>query len=206
MILIPVYKIMENEDPESNNVVTGFLLVMTWVDDCRYFGTTELVEECVKAITDNCKCTMEGVSKEFVSIQMDQDVNTHSFVLAQQDYWDKAVIWFKEVFGDKGPKIRLIPLSPADEKLLVKPTAEEIKAAEHLPYPNLLGVVQCPSNYTKLEIKYAMSILSRHRTKWGLNHFRILMKSLEYEWSTRKMGIKYCGKGEDKNKTKKIHW
>ena len=45
MILIPVYKIMENEDPESNNVVTGFLLVMTWVDDGRYFGTTELVDE-----------------------------------------------------------------------------------------------------------------------------------------------------------------
>jgi hypothetical protein len=33
--------------------------------------------------------------------------------------------------------------------------------------------VQYPSNYTKLEMKYAMSILSRHRTKWGLNHFRV---------------------------------
>ncbi len=63
----------------------------------------------------------------------------------------------------------MIPLFPADEKLLVEPTVEEIKAAEHLPYPNLLGVVQYPSNYTKLEMKYAMSILSRHRTKWGLN-------------------------------------
>ena len=49
------YKIMENDDPESNNAVTGFLLVITWVDDYRYFGTTELVEECEKAITDNCK-------------------------------------------------------------------------------------------------------------------------------------------------------
>ena len=76
MILIPVYKIVKNEDPESNNAVTGFLLVITWVDDCRYFSTTELVEEYEKAITDNCKCTMEGVSKEFVSIQLDQDINT----------------------------------------------------------------------------------------------------------------------------------
>ena len=200
MILIPVYKIVENEDPESNNAVTGFLLVITWVDDCRYFGTTELVEECEKAITDNCKCTIEGVSKEFVSIQLDQDINTRTFELTQQDYWDNAVIRFKEFFGEKGPKVRLIPLSPADEKLLVEPTAEEIKAAEHLPYPNLLEVVQYPSNYTKLEMKYAMSILSRHRTKWGLNHFKILMKSLEYGWSTRVMGLKYCGKAEDKDK------
>ena len=94
----------------------------------------------------------------------------------------------------------MIPFSPADEKLLVEPTAEEIKAAEHLPYPNLLEVVQYLSNYTKLELKYAMSRLSRHRTKWGLNHFKILKKSLEYGWSTRVMGLKYCGKAEDKDK------
>jgi hypothetical protein len=154
------YKIMENNDPESENAVTGFLLVITWVDDCRYFGTTELVEEYEKTITSNCKCTMDGVSKEFVSIRLDQDINAHTFVLTQEGYWEKAVIRFKKFFGEKGPKIRLIPLSPADEKLLVEPTAEEIKTAEHLPYPNLLGVVQYPSNYTKLEMKYAMSILS----------------------------------------------
>ncbi len=35
------YKIMENDDPESKNVVTDFLLVIAWVDDCRYFGTAE---------------------------------------------------------------------------------------------------------------------------------------------------------------------
>ena len=115
---------------------------------------------------------MEGVSKEFVSIQLNQGINTHSFVLTQQNYWDKAVIRFKEFIGEKGPTICLIPLSPADEKLLVEPTAEEIKAAEHLPYPNLLEVVQYPSNYTKLEMKYAMSILSRHRTKWGVEPFQ----------------------------------
>ncbi len=92
--------------------------------------------------------------------------------------------------GEKGPTQRLIPLSPADEKLLVESTASEIKEAEKLPYPNLLGVVQYPSNYTKLEMKYAMSILSRHRTKWGLNHFKILIKALEYGWSTRKFGLK----------------
>ncbi len=77
---------MENDDPESNNAVTGFLLIITWVDDWRYFGTTELVEEYEKASTDKCKCTIEGVSKEIVSIQLDQDINTHTFVLTQQDY------------------------------------------------------------------------------------------------------------------------
>ncbi len=54
-------------------------------------------------------------------------------------------------------------MSPLDEKLLVEPSDEEIKAAEHLPYPNLLGVVQYPSIFTKVEMKYSMSVLSRHR-------------------------------------------
>jgi hypothetical protein len=61
-------------------------------------------------------------------------------------------------------------------------------------------VVQYPSNYTKLEMKYAMSVLSRHRAKWGITHFKILLKSLEYGWSTRKMGLLYNGNGEDKKK------
>ena len=40
-------------------------------------------------------------------------------------------------------------------------------------------------------MRYAMFVLSRHRTKWGENHFKILVKALEYGYSTRKMGLKY---------------
>ena len=189
----------------SDNIkgnVTDFLIVISWVDDCRYFGTANLVTEYETIISSNCKCTMEGISKEFVSIQLNHDLTASTFELTQEDYWLKAVDRFKEFLDEKGPKLRLVPLSPADEKLLVEPTAEEIKEAEKLPYPNLLGVVQYPSNYTKLEMKYAMSILSRHRTKWGKDHYRILIKALEYGWSTRKIGLKYNGlsKPEDRNK------
>jgi hypothetical protein len=42
-----------------------------------------------------------------------------------------------------------------------------------------------------MEMRYAMSVLSRHRTKWGLVHFKILLKSLEYGWTSRAMGVKY---------------
>ena len=200
------YKIMENARDEASNAVTAFLVVISWVDDCRYFGTPELVAEYENLITSNCKCTMEGISKEFVSIQMNHDLDKKTFELTQEEYWEKGVKRFKDFIGERGPKIRLVPLSPADEKLLVEPTAEEIKAAEHLPYPNLLGVVQYPSNYTKLEMKYAMSVLSRHRTKWGVNHFRILIKSLEYGWSTRKMGLKYNGNLTDAEKNLLMSW
>ncbi len=52
------------------------------------------------------------------------------------------MIRFKEFLPTSGPKERLIPLSPTDERLIsVEPTEAEIKAGEHLPYPNVLGVV-----------------------------------------------------------------
>ena len=120
------YKIMENAGDEANNAVSAFLVVISWVDDCRYFGTPELVAEYENLITSNCKCTMEGISKEFVSIQMNHDLDKKTFELTQEEYWEKGVKRFKDFIGERGPKIRLVPLSPADEKLLVEPTAEEI--------------------------------------------------------------------------------
>ena len=186
------YKIME-ESGESlaERKVTGFLIVITWVDDCRYFGTKDLVDEYEKTITKNCKCTLEGVSKEFVSIKLSHDLDNGTMKLTQGDYWVKAVERFREFLGEGGPKNRNVPLSPLDEKMLGEPSEEEIKAAEHLPYPNLLGVVQYPSNFTKVEMKYAMSVMSRSRAKWGVSHFKILLKCLEYGYSTRKLGILY---------------
>jgi hypothetical protein len=44
-----------------------------------------------------------------------------------------------------------------------------------------------------------MSILSRFRTKWGKKHFELLVKTLEYGYATRKMGLLYDGNlGKDK--------
>jgi hypothetical protein len=181
------YKIMENEE----GVVVEYLLVISWVDDCRYFGTDELVKQYERDVERHCKCTLEGEAKEFVSIQINNNIERGFLELTQEEYWEKAVSRFKEFLPVDGPKERKVPLSPADERLLVEPTEKEIKEAEHLPYPNLLGVCQYPSAYTRLEMRFAMSVLSRHRTKWSVIHFRILIKALEYGYSTRKMGLRY---------------
>ena len=132
-----------------------------------------------------------------MSIQLSHDLVKKTMELTQEEYWIKAVERFKEFLGKDGPRKRLVPLSPLDESLLVEPSEDDIKAAEHLPYPNLLGVVQYPSNFTKVEMKYAMSVLSRCRAKWGVAHFRVLLKSLEYGYTTRKFGLLYHGEGSE---------
>jgi hypothetical protein len=145
---------------------------------------------------------MEGDSKEFVSIEINQDLTTRTVELTQIQYWEKAVERFSEFLPKGEIKIRRVPLSATDERLLTEPTEEEIKEAEHLPYPNLLGVIQYPSAFTKPEMRYSMSVLSRHRTKWGKRHFMALLKSLEYGYTTRRKGIIYLGglNEEDLNK------
>jgi hypothetical protein len=195
------YKIMQRaggNEPDDDPILEEYLLAITWVDDVRYFGTEKLVKEYESTIAKHCKCTFEGESKEFVSIEIYHQVEKRILELKQADYWVKAVERFREYLGKDGPKLRLVPLSVTDEKLLVEPTDAEIAAAQHLPYPSLLGVVQYPSCYTKLEMKYSMSVLSRWRTKWGPDHFRVLLKALEYGYSSRNKGLKYNGKRDGK--------
>jgi hypothetical protein len=198
------YKMMQSDkgnDSSDEPVLKEFLLAITWVDDVRYFGTEKLVKEYEETIQRHCKCTFEGESKEFVSIEISHQVEAKILEIKQVEYWVKAVERFKQYFGKDGPKVRLVSLSPADEKLLVEPTNEEIAAAQHLPYPSLLGVVQYPSCYTKVEMKYAMSVLSRWRTKWGTNHFAVLLKSLEYGYASREMGLRYNGNSGGKGRS-----
>ena len=179
--------------PNGKTVVKDYLIVITWVDDVRYFGTEKFVKEYEDSVAKNCKCTMEGDSDEFVSIEIKQDMENKTVELTQVKYWEKAVERFAEFLPNGKAKERRVPLSAADEKLLIEPTEQEIKEAEHLPFPNLLGVIQYPSAFSKPEMRYAMSVLSRHRTKWGKKHFVILLKSLEYGYHTRWKGIIYLG-------------
>jgi hypothetical protein len=127
------YNIIESEKNVNGigGVVMDYLIVITWVDDCRYFGTTRLVAEYEKTISSHCKCTLEGVSKEFVSIRFNHDMEKKTLELVQDDYWVKAISRFKEFLPLSGPKTRQVPLSPADERLLIEPTEKEIKAGEH---------------------------------------------------------------------------
>ncbi len=131
------YKIVEAKD----GLVTGYLIVITWVDDCRYFGTDHLVVEYEANVQKNCKCVLEDESKEFVSIEINHDVEGRAIELTQTEYWVKAVARFAKFLPEHAPTVRKVPLSPADEKLLVEPTEQEMKEAENLTCASLLGGV-----------------------------------------------------------------
>ena len=168
-----------------------YLFVITWTDDVRYFGTPKMLAEYERIVQAKIKCKLEGVSKEYVSISMEQDVVNGTTELTQPKYWVEAVDRFKEFLADSGPKKRALPMSVADYALMVEATDEEVLEAAHLPFPQLLGVIQFPTAFTKLEMRFAISTLSRFRGKWTKRHFAAALKALEYGYTTRARGIKF---------------
>ncbi len=77
------YKIIEDNDGK----VKSYLIVITWVDDCRFFGTDDLVKAYEETISKNYKCTLEGISREFVSIEINHQVEEGVLELTQNEYW-----------------------------------------------------------------------------------------------------------------------
>ncbi len=83
------YKIMQRDvenEIDNEPILEEFMLAIKWVDDVRYFGTDRLVSEYEKTIQQNCKCILEGVSAEFVSIEVVHDVEGKTLELKQEDY------------------------------------------------------------------------------------------------------------------------
>ena len=92
---------------------------------------------------------MEGVSKDFVSIDMHHDMKQGTLELTQADYWDKAVERFKDFLAPSDPKRRAVPMSVSDMAYMVEATEDAIEGGKHLPFPQILGVIQYPSAFTK---------------------------------------------------------
>jgi hypothetical protein len=78
-------------------------------------------------VQKHCKCVLEGESKEFVSIEIKHDVAGRTLELTQKEYWVKAVARFADFLPESGPAARRVPLSPADEKLLIETTVQRRK-------------------------------------------------------------------------------
>jgi hypothetical protein len=107
--------------------------------------------------------------KEFVSIEVSQDLDKGITELNQPRYWEALRVRFRKYLPDKfNVKV------PLPEGTITKPGSEsEHKLAAHLPYPELVGAIAYPAAHTKLEIRYAVSVLSRYMSNWTLEHWGV---------------------------------
>jgi hypothetical protein len=175
------------------------MIANVWTDDVRYFGTDDVIRKYEMEIQKHVKVKLLGVPGEFVGTDFHQNLELGLCELKSPKYWEAALLKIGKYFSG-GVKERHNPLSIYDEKIMLESevTDEEWEEAKHLEFRELLGTVSYPASCVKLEMRYAISICGRHRTKWGVKQFNILKKVFEYGFTTRHLGIIYS-KGLDQH-------
>ena len=181
---------------DKNDEVSGWMIANVWTDDVRYFGTDDVIKKYEEELQKHVKVKLLGVPGEFVGTEFHQDLERGLCELKSPKYWEAALLKVGKYFKD-GIKERFNPLSTYDESVMQEEVSdEEFEAAKDLEYRELCGIVSYPAACTKLEMRYAVSICGKHRSKWGIKQFKILKKVFEYGYTTRHMGIIYS-KGLD---------
>ena len=176
----------------TDGTVVEFLVIIIWTDDVRYFGTEKLRLQYEADIKQNLRVDFEGASNAFVSCDFKQDFVNKTLEVTQAPYWEKCVEKNKDLWPDGKPKHRGTPLSPADGAFLLEPVSdEEWEASKHLDFASILGQIQFPTVYTKLEMRFAISLISRQRSRWSRRSYKILIKALEYGYATRHIGLMF---------------
>ena len=177
---------------DGEDKVVGYLVVMFFVDDVRFFGTDAEIKQYKTDVVSRMKVTFENPSVcEFASIETYQDMKHGTSELKMPTYWKKASLVFLE-HTKNGFGQRDVPLSAYDEGLLLEvATAEEIKVAKNLPYLQIVGVMSYPASQCKFELRYAVSLLGSKRVGWSKKHFEVAIRVFEYGLYTSEIGLMY---------------
>jgi hypothetical protein len=166
---------------------TEYVVLVTWTDDLPYFGTSAMKKEFEMDIARELPVTFSPVCRDFVGIEVEQFVDRGVTFLTQKRYWELAAERFREYL-----KPSFCVRTPLPERLdLSEPTEEEKREAKDLPYRQLLGCMAFPSCHTKLEIRFAISILSRFMQGWGVRHWGYALHCLKYCIYARFFGLVY---------------
>jgi hypothetical protein len=182
---------------DEKDEVSGWMIANVWTDDVRNFGTDDVIRKFKENLQKHVKVKLLGEPGEFVGTEFHQDLERGLCELKSPKYWEAALLKVGKYFFEGGVKERHNPLSVYDEGIMQEEvTDEEFEAAKNLEYRELCGIVSYLAACTKLEMRYAVSVCERHRSKWGIKQFKILKKVLEYGYTTRHLGIIYS-KGLD---------
>ena len=171
----------------DGRIVVGYIFLISWVDDVRYFGTAEEVAWYRKESPNCMPITDEGESQEFVSLEIKQDLVAGTLEVTQSKYFLAAAKRFsKYLVGKK------FPSTPLPESWKPEEGSDADRAeARGLPYRELIGVLAYPSTYVKLEIRLAISLLSRYLHAPTKEHFKMALRTLMYCVGTHDIGIMY---------------
>ena len=159
--------------------VGKYLVLMSYVDDFPYFGTTEMRRWFETEVVKKMKLVLNGECTDFVSIEVKQDLIAGTIEATFSKYYLVLGEKYKEQLGTR--KCR-VPMKHGVDKILhdlvVAPEAHQ--AVADFPYRQLIGSLSFPSCHAKLEIRHAISLLSRHLCDWDATCISAALDLLAY--------------------------
>jgi hypothetical protein len=163
------------------------IVLLAWVDDLPSFATEKMYRWYKESISAVLPVEFFGPLKEFVSIEVSQDLELGITELTQPRYWEALRTRFRKYIPEKfNTKV------PMPEGTITKPGTEaEHELVASLPYSELVGAIAYPSAHTKLELRYTISVLSRYMSNWTLEHWKLAVQALMYGISTKEIGLMY---------------
>ena len=184
---------------DAQDEVVEWMIATIRTDDVRYFGTDVMINEYEAELQKHIKVKLLGAPGEFVGVDIIQDMERGLCELKSAKYWVTAKEKFSKFFPGE-VNARFNPLSVYDERFMLDEAVSdaEFEEAKDLPYRELCGVLSYAAGCTKLEMRYSVSVCGRHRSKWGIKQFKVMLKVFEYGFTTREIGIIYS-KGLDKH-------
>ena len=187
------YKVIFNSNAsrKCTQIIDQCILVGTHVDDCAVTGSLALKkrfkEDYTKAMGGHV--TWQIPATKFTACEFKQDLENGTFEMLQEEYWNTANKRFIKYLPDKY-NVRN-PVVPGtvfpDPKTGVSDA--DFQKAKHLPFPELVGTLNYPAQYTKIECQLAVAKLSRYMQKWTVDMFAVAIRTLMYCITNKSIGI-----------------
>ena len=163
------------------------IVLLSWVDDLPTFATDRMYRWYKQSMSAILPMEFFDPLVEFVSIEVTQDLDRGITELNQPKYWEALRVRFRKYLPERfNVKVPL-----PEGTVTVKGTEEEHRQAEQFPYAELVGAMAYPAAHTKLEMRYTVSVLSRHMSNWTLEHWGLALKALMYGISTKEIGLMF---------------
>ena len=169
-----------------------YLMMLTWTDDFPYFGTKNMVDWFNVTLPSLIKVDLVGECRDFISIEVTQH-NDGSKEATHSKYWLALGVKYADQLKGRNMKV---PMKPGVDKqlLALKPTPEQHEAVADYPYRELVGSISFPSCHTKLEIRLAVSLISRHLHDWDAICINAALDCLSYCVNTHDIGALWSPK------------
>ncbi|GKC19029.1 retrotransposon protein, putative, ty1-copia subclass [Tanacetum coccineum] len=177
--------------------VSGSLVVflVLYVDDILLIGNDILTLQSVKDWLGKCFAIKDlGDATYILGIKIYRDRSKHLLGLSHDTYLNKILKRFKM----ENSKKRNLPLHHGIKisKDLCPKTDEELDRVSRVPYASAIGSIMYAMTYTRPDVSFALSMVSRHQQNPGEVHWIAVKNILNYLRNTKDRFLVYGGEEE----------